>query len=472
MPVLLFYLISLGLVLPAVAQNGQEIFKNFCSGCHGANLQGTTSATPLIKDEFKHGSKKNLIASTIKNGVPGTTMIAWKNILNEDEIDALAGFILASQSQPSAMTEMEPVEIINTIDYDLQINKIDAGDLITPWGIEFVNEDTALISGKKQGLRWFVEGAMDPKPITGLPPAFVHNETSGYLDLALDPDYQNNGWIYLALCHTNGDFSAQTPLSMTKIVRGKIIGHQWTNEQTLYEVEDSLMVRDGSRWGSRLLFDDDGHLYFTIGEMVKSMDAQDLSKTTGKIFRINRDGSIPKDNPFLDQPEALQAIFSIGNRNAQGIAQHPQTGEIWSSEHGPKGGDELNIINSGANYGWPVITYGVNYDNTIISDETHWEGMEQPVMYWTPSIAVSAIEFNTSHLFPKWKNNLMVGSLAFQELWRLVIEKDRVIHSELIFKNKGRIRDVKFAPNGALFLLMNDPDAVFEITPLAREEQK
>jgi aldose sugar dehydrogenase len=462
---ILIHLLIFLSILTAHAQIGEKVYNKYCAGCHGANLQGTTSASPLIKMEWKHGFEKKEISQTIRKGVSGSTMIAWESVLKETEISALADFIIQSQKNTEIKADTSKIEFINSTYYRLKIEKFFTPGLTTPWGIEFVDTNRALISGKKQGFRWFVNGQMDSKPIEGLPPAFILNETSGYLDLALDPDYKNNGWVYLSICHTNGDFSDKKALSLTKIIRGKIVDYQWVNNETLFEVSDSLMVVNGSRWGCRLLFDKTGQLYFTIGEMVKSMDSQDLGKPTGKVFRINSDGSIPKDYPFSGNKTALPALFSIGNRNVQGIAQHPATGDIWATEHGPKGGDELNILKAGNNYGWPVITYGINYNGTSITDKTHEEGMEQPVLYWTPSIAASAIDFSTSPLFPKWKNNLLIGSLAFQELRRVVIENDHVIHQEILLKDMGRVRDVKFGPDGALYLLMNDQDAVFRIVP-------
>jgi len=248
-------------------------------------------------------------------------------------------------------------------------------------------------------------------------------------------------------------------------VRGKIKGHQWTDEQTLFEVPDSLKVTGGNRWGARLMFDKNGFLFFSIGDMARAKDSQNPGKPSGKVFRIHTDGSIPKDNPFVGKKGALPALFTIGNRNVQGIAQHPVTGEIWATEHGPMGGDELNILKKGANYGWPVITYGVDYDGSVVSKDTTNEGMEQPVVQWTPSIAVCAAEFITSRLFPMWKNNLLVSALSFEEIRRLVIENNKVIEQELILKGVGRVRDLKTGPDGALYVLLNDPDMVLRISP-------
>ncbi len=447
------------------AQNAKTLYATHCAGCHGANLQGATSGPALLKNAWKNNAAKVPIAHTIHKGVPGTTMVAWENTLSNQQIDDLTTFILAAQNTKQENGIDSATVFKNTQAYTLKIEKLVASGLKTPWGIEFINQDSALVTEKTGGLRWLVKGRLVTEPIQGLPVAYLGTSTAGLMDIALDPDYGKNGWIYLGVSTSNGDRQDKKALAMTKVIRGKVRGNRWVEEQTLFEVPDSLKVADGNRWGCRFLFDTGGHLFFTIGDMGRAMDSQNLGKATGKVFRINSDGSIPKDNPFANQKGALPALYSLGNRNVQGIAQHPVTGEIWMTEHGPKGGDELNILKKGANYGWPVITYGIDYDGSIVSEIAEKEGMEQPITYWTPSIAVSAIAFCVSPRFPAWKNNLLVGALGFQELRRLVIVDGRVLAQELLFKGMGRVRDVKFGPDGMLYVLVNNPDEILRITP-------
>ena len=447
------------------AQDAKTLYTTHCAGCHGTNLQGATSAPALLKETWKNNAGKEPIAHAIRKGVPGTTMVAWENTLNEQQISDITRFILAAQDQKPDKGIDSATVFKNTQAYNLKIEKIATGGLKTPWGIEFINKDSALVTEKPGGLRWLVKGKLSPEPIRGLPVAYLGTSTAGLMDIALDPEYGKNGWVYLGVSKSNGDSQDKKALALTKIVRGKVQGDRWVEEQTLFEVPDSLKVVDGNRWGCRFLFDRERHLFFTIGDMGQAMDSQNPGKATGKVFRINADGSIPKDNPFANQKGALPALYSLGNRNVQGIAQHPVTGEIWMTEHGPKGGDELNILKKGANYGWPVITYGIDYDGSIVSEISEKEGMEQPIVFWTPSIAVSAIAFCGSPRFPAWKNNLLVGALGFQELRRLVIVEDRVLMQELLFKGMGRVRDVKFGPDGALYVLTNNPDDILRITP-------
>ncbi len=452
------------------SQQAEAIYKTYCGGCHGARLEGN-SAPKLIKDKWQHGSTSKAIFRTIKTGIPNTEMKGWGNVLKDREINTLVNFIVASQKGPAKTSASIPSTIV-TQDYVLKVEKLDSGHTSTPWAIEFVNANLALISEKIGRLRWLNNGKLDTVPIHGLPATHTQSGTGGFMDIALDPKYPENGWVYLGYSHTNGNLQDKNAPGMTKIIRGKIKDHEWTDQQTLFDVPDSLMVVKGDRWGCRFLFDKAGYLYFTIGDMGKAMASQDLSRATGKVYRINPDGSIPKDNPFVNTPGALPAIFTIGNRNVEGIAQHPVTGAIWATEHGPRGGDELNILKKGSNYGWPVITYGIDYSGSKVSDKIEQEGMEQPVVQWTPSIAVCPAEFITSPLFAKWKNNLMVGALAFEELRRLVIVNEKVIKQEILMKGYGRVRDIKTCPDGSLYVILNKPDMILRITPQKQKKSE
>lgn len=459
----LFSIFFFSLATDAFNQQAEVLYKTYCGGCHGARLEGN-SAPALIKTKWTHGSTEKAIFKSIKSGIPNTEMKGWGNVLKDNQINTLVNYIKASQKGPPKAAASIPSKIV-TQDYVLKVEKIDSGHTSTPWGIEFVNAKLALISEKPGKLKWLVNGKLDTVSITGLPATHTKSSTGGFMDIALDPKYEDNGWVYLAYSHTNGDLQDRNAPGMTKIVRGKIKDHQWKDQQTLFEVPDSLMVVRGDRWGCRFLFDKAGYLYFTIGDMGKAMPSQDLGKPTGKVFRINPDGSIPKDNPFINTPGALPAIFTLGNRNVEGIAEHPVTGAIWATEHGPRGGDELNILKKGANYGWPVISYGIDYSGSIVTEKLEQEGMEQPIVQWTPSIAVCPAAFVTSTLFAKWNNNLLVGALAFEELRRLVIVKDKVIRQEMILKGYGRVRDLKISPDGSLYVLLNKPDMILRITP-------
>jgi glucose/arabinose dehydrogenase len=284
----------------------------------------------------------------------------------------------------------------------------------------------------------------------------------GLLDLAIDPDYANTGWVYLSYSDVD---AAQNV--MIAIARGRIVDNSWTDQQILFHAPADQYSSRHHNQGSRLAFDRAGYLYFSIGDQGEAENSQRLDRAAGKIHRINRDGSIPEDNPFVGNADALPSIFSLGNRNAQGLARHPVTGELWETEHGPMGGDEVNVLRSGANYGWPRTTFGLDYDGTVISEHADLPGIAAPVWHWTPSIAVCGIDFHPGTGFPAWKNNLFVTSLKFHQLRRLVIDDNAIVEDEIILKNIGRVRDVDIGPDGRVYLLTNAPGRILR---LDREE--
>lgn len=445
-------------------KRGALVYQQYCAGCHGGHLQGSV-APALVNTQFKHGSDHDSLRKSIEHGIPGTEMMAWAGVLSADDIDHVIEYISAVQTDPKLLVAAKMPLQLTTQHYKLNIEELVVEGIEKPWGIAFVDENRALITENTGNLLWLENGRLDSRKITGLPKVYAYDAYGGLMDVAIDPDYATNGWVYLAFSHNKENSTDKTTPGMTKVVRGKITDHQWRDEQTLFQVHDSLVVSGGMRWGCRFLIDREGYLYFTIGDMNRGGDSQILTRPAGKVYRINRDGSIPKDNPFYGHKKYLQAIYSWGDRNTQGLVQHPETGLIYSSDHGPQGGDELNIQKNGANYGWPVITYGIDYDGSKITDETHQQGMEQPITYWTPSIAVGAIDFVNSKLFPMWQNNLLVGALKFEELRRLVIEGDHVREQEILLKNYGRVRDVTVGPDGAVYVLTNTPDAVLRIKP-------
>lgn len=321
-----------------------------------------------------------------------------------------------------------------------------------PWSIAFLPGGDMLVTELGGQLRLiYKSGKLHPQPIAGLPQIRQYGQ-GGLLDVVLHPDFDDNRWVYFSFAEAGQGGAG------TSVVRGKLKKHRLEAVEFIYRLTPK--TRSRQHFGSRLIFDPEGNLYITLGDRGDRPRAQRLNDPAGSLLRIKDDGSIPPNNPFVGEREAKPEIFSYGHRNIQGAALHPHTGELWVHEHGPQGGDEINIPRPGFNYGWPVITYGVNYViGTKIGEGTHKEGMVQPIYYWVPSIAPSGMAFYTGDQFTKWKGDLFVGSLKFNQLVRLELKDEKVTHEERLLTNLfGRIRDVRQGPDGLIYLLTDEYD--------------
>ena len=302
-------------------------------------------------------------------------------------------------------------------------------NIAIPWGMAFLPDGSMLVTEK--GGELFRVKNNSKTAISGVPVSKVNGQ-GGLMDVALHPDYSKNGWIYLSYSSPEGEGKGTN----TAIMRAKLQGNALSDQEVLYKASPNS--DRGQHFGSRIVFDDKGYLYFSIGDRGnRDENPQDITRDCGKIYRLKDDGSIPQDNPFVNASHAKRAIYSFGHRNPQGLVKNPFTGEIWEHEHGPKGGDEINIIKAGKNYGWPKASFGINYNGTSFTDHTTIPGMENPVFYWIPSIAPSGMAFVTSDKYPKWKGSLLVGSLAFQYLERLEFKDNRVVKRERLIDKKG-----------------------------------
>ena len=329
-------------------------------------------------------------------------------------------------------------------------------DLSIPWGMAFLPDGSMLITEKSGSIIHFMDGAR--VEIAGVPEVYVRGQ-GGLMDIELHPDYASNGWIYLTYASEEGVGKGGN----TALARARLSGSRLTDLEVLYKAVPN--TTQGQHFGSRIEFDDSGYLYFTIGERgQRDLNPQDLGRDGGKVYRLHDDGRIPADNPFTGRQGALPAVYTYGNRNPQGMAKHPQTGEIWIHEHGPRGGDEINILKKGANYGWPLVTYGINYSGTEITDKTEMAGMEQPIHYWVPSIAPSGMCFVTSDRYPGWKGSLLVGSLSFQYLERLEIDGRRVLRREKLMDGTGRVRNVRQGPDGLIYVAV-EGKGIYRLVP-------
>ena len=317
-------------------------------------------------------------------------------------------------------------------------------DLNIPWGFVFLPDNSIIITEKEGKLIHFRNGKKTF--IKGLPKVEVLGQ-GGLLDIALHPNYNENGWIYLSYASSEGIGQGAN----TAIMRGKLQKDILIETQVLYKATPN--TTRGQHFGSRVVFDENGYLFFTIGERgERDVNPQDITRDGGKVYRLLDNGKFPKDNPFYNVTNAKRGIYSYGHRNPQGMILHPETKEIWIHEHGPRGGDEINIIKAGKNYGWPVISYGINYDGTKFTDMTSAPGMEQPIHYWDPSIAPSGMMLLTSNIYPNWKGNLFVGSLKFQYLNRCVLKNNKLVEEEKLLEGLGRVRSVVQGPDGFIYV--------------------
>ena len=313
-----------------------------------------------------------------------------------------------------------------------------------PWGIDFLPDQSMLITDKSGEIYHFKDGKK--QKLSNVPEVYVRGQ-GGLLDIAVHPDYANNGWIYFTYASSEGEGEGGN----TAIARAKINGSQLTNIEVLYKAGPN--TTKGQHFGSRIAFDKEGYLYFSAGERgARDENPQDITRDNGKVYRLNDDGSIPQDNPFVGKENAKEAIYSYGHRNPQGMILNPETGEIWVHEHGPQGGDEINVVKAGANYGWPVVTYGENYDGTPITEERSRPEFEDPIFYWLPSIAPSGFAYVTSEKYPDLKGNLLAGSLKFQYLELLILDGKKITKREKLVEKVGRLREVVEGPDGNIYL--------------------
>ncbi len=321
-----------------------------------------------------------------------------------------------------------------------------------PWAIAFLPEGDLMITERPGRLRLVRDGRLLDQPVAGLPPIHVEGQ-GGLLDLALHPDFAENRWLYFSYA------AAVAGGVTTRVARARLIDDRLQEVEVLFTATPAS--RGGRHFGSRLLFDDAGYLYITVGDRGTMARAQRLDDHAGTTIRLHDDGRVPADNPYVNMPSALPEIYTWGNRNAQGMALHPQTRAVWQHEHGPRGGDEVNRIHGGLNYGWPVVTHGVEYSGrTIGRGLTEKEGMQSPLYHWTPSIAPSGMVFYTGERFPQWQGHLFVGALAGRHLVRLELEGEHVVHEERLLEALGlRIRDVRQGPDDALWVLVDQPSA-------------
>lgn len=335
-----------------------------------------------------------------------------------------------------------------------------ADNLKNPWGIAFLPDGRILVTERAGQIVIFQDG----KPldqVIEIPDVFVHGQ-GGLMDIKLHPDYEDNGWIYLSYAK-KGEGGGGTVIARTKLE-----GNQLTGFEELFSAQP--LSESGVHFGSRIVFDGKGHIFFSSGERGTKENSQTLSNHLGKVLRLHEDGSIPDDNPFVNTEGAKPEIWSYGHRNPQGLVYDASTNTLWDVEHGPRGGDELNKVEKGKNYGWPEITYGINYDGTPITDKTEQEGMEQPATYWVPSIAPCGMMQVNGDRYSEWKNSLLIGALALKHIARVEVKDGKYVTQERLLDQMARVRAVEESPDGYIYVATEGPGMLLKLIPLKKED--
>ncbi len=458
--IVLVVISSVAFIIPslkgkAISQDVQVRFETYCVGCHNDNK------SPFEDRKWLFGSEREEVFNSIKLGRVSYGMPPFNNGLSDKEIYELTDYVIALSSQKKEVDNKEvhsDSDIEYSDDQTFMIETVVKG-LDIPWGMEFLPNGEMLIN-ERDGRMLLHNKSGELIEITEVPDVVARGQ-GGLLDIELHPDYEMNGWIYFSYsCPSIED----AKLSNTAVMRARLVGHKLVDKEKIFQ---ALPYTDRRHhFGSKLEFDNEGYLYFSVGDRGnRDRNPQTLDNHCGKIHRIYDDGRIPKSNPFTNKKNAKGSIYSYGHRNPQGVCMHPETGEIWTDEHGPKGGDEINIIKKGKNYGWPVISFGINYNGTTFTNDTAKAGMEQPLLYWVPSIAPCGMTFVKGDRYPKWKNDILTGSLRFEYLHRVVLEGDKVIREEKLLEGIGRVRNVEMSPDGYVYVAVEEPGRILKLVP-------
>ena len=450
--------------VPALLQSrANEIYNTTCAACHGTSAQPGPSARALFSTDFLNNRTDAQIVQVLTDGLAGTPNHRFNTLFFPDEIAQMPALLRIRGGIVNR--RVGPAGDINGKSFQSQKANFKAEVLAKgfdqPWGMAFMPDGRLIFTERSGNIRFLSKNGGVSQPVKGTPSVFVRQD-GGMLDIALHPDFAKNGWIYLSYTTVQPGYVVQpgddaapnmAPLTMTYVVRGKInANNEWVNQQTLFNPPaDSFRVA-ADHYGSRFLFDGKGHFFWSMGERHDMQMSQNLASPLGKIHRLNDDGSIPKDNPFVSTPGALPSIWTYGHRNPEGLAFDPATGIFWETEHGPTGGDEVNIIEPGKNYGWGVATMGIEPG----IGRLHATGMTDPITFFNPSIGPAGITFYTGNKFPAWKGNLFITGMTGEKLIRMEIKGREIASQETVIQNYGRVRDVKTGPDGLIYLLFQN----------------
>lgn len=466
---------------PLVAQQSapppavDDILGTACAACHGSDLSGERAPSLIAPSLFARLGSEG-VRKVIAEGVSGTEMPGFQGIYSAEQIDAIVAYLQSRATQPAPTAGTPPPAAVlpapnpdgqrfHTDWQDIRLTTV-IGGLDTPSGLDFLPDGRMLVTERSGQLRIVSADGATNTIVPGTPKVHV-GQDAGLFDVAISPDYARDGWIYLAYSDSNPadpeppppepgtpSYLVKRKPSMTVIARGKLdAADNWTQQQDVFRAPWSLYTPSGMHYGSRMLFGQDGSLYFTLGDRGDMANARRKDSPLGKIHRIAPDGSTPSDNPFADDAQAIGSIWSLGHRNPQGLAIDPRTGLLWESEHGPVGGDEINVIREGRDYGWGTVSKGIQPGIDLVAAE----GLAEPAAWYFPTIAPSGIAFYTGDRYNHWNGSLFVAALRGQQLRRLEVKGDKVIAQEIVFQQIGRVRDVETGPDGLLYAVIQNP---------------
>jgi aldose sugar dehydrogenase len=437
-----------------IIRRWDPVYQRLCATCHGADRQGGLGGS-LVDGKWRRGGTPEQLRHSIAAGWEKTGMPEFGSSLAPAEIDGLVEYIRVAhathQRSQAAKAERAPDGARESGGVRFVVETV-AAPLETPWSVAWLPDGRMLVTERPGRLRVLARDGRLGEPVVGIPEVFAEGQ-GGLLDVAVHPDYVRNGWIYLS--YSEPRVIAGERRAFTAIVRGKVRDGRWREQETIFRAPDRFYNDSAKHWGCRLVFDGAGHLFFGIGERGDMARAQDPADPAGKIHRIHDDGRVPADNPFHGRAGHYPTIWALGVRNPQGLLLDRERGLLWETEHGPRGGDELNLIKAGANYGWAVVSRGRNYNFAPVRWARSAPGIEEPRVEWTPSIGASGLEVYRGDAFPAWRGQLLAGGLALEELHRVVIAPDGSARPELLLKGLGRVRDVRVGPDGFIYVVLN-----------------
>jgi glucose/arabinose dehydrogenase len=446
------------------ATNVTRLYNDYCAKCHGEQGHGGPAGTKTLntKELFDQKHDRRFF-DVIKNGVPSGEMEAYGNTLSDEEVWALVVHIREAQAKALRAEFGSPKPNAAGV-YSSQYEKFkietvvpERKGLVTPWSLDWLSDGRSLVTNRPGSMHLIDKNGIGAQ-IEGLPESREIGQ-GGLMEVAVHP---TNGWIYLSYTEPKKD---DRGAGLTKIVRGKLAGSKWTSQQTIWEAPQEFYNGAGIHFGGKIVFDGKGHVFFSVGERGGNMKAQALDNPYGKIYRVNDDGSIPQDNPFIGKTK-FEGIWSLGHRNPQGLVQGLD-GQLWDTEHAPRGGDEVNPIQRGGNFGWPVVCFGINYNDSPF--RLPWpaagQDIKMPIYRWLPSTGASGLDVAKGKGFTKWKGDLLAGGLVGQNLDRIRTSGGKLVEREELVHGIGRIRDVCVGPDGNVYLVLNQPDKIVRMVP-------